>query len=81
LLAALALHAAALGSTAGALLVLGLLCRGDAACSKKRKRGNAGQQCMSIPHQALSFPVGYLRCRPPALKAFPGIAMLLPNAH
>jgi hypothetical protein len=62
LLAALALHAA-LRSAAGALL--GLLCVSDAARRKERKHGEAGQQhLLSIPHQALSFPVGCLRMHP-----------------
>jgi hypothetical protein len=56
LLAALAL-CAALRSAAGTLL--GLLCVTDAACRKERERGKAGQQhLLSVPHQALSFPVG-----------------------
>jgi hypothetical protein len=49
--------------------LLGLLCGGDAACCKERKRGNAGQQHMSsVPHQALSFPVGFAHANHPALK-------------
>ena len=61
LIAALAVHGTSLRSAA-LLVLLGLLCGGNAACGKKRKRRNAGQQyVLSVLHQVLSFPVGCLR--------------------